>query len=234
MERGASEEICAFAKKSEIARKSCGESAQRFTFLMKFRFKSLFSLWQWYFQWWWSQIIIITVAGHRHIIVDSACNALYVFPDKTLRRQSENQSPRWCYQTKEKGIFSRPILNKSLKKGDIRCIWSLLASRLWHCDINPDTAPPPPLCPGWVVYLGTQKLHQTESCVSAKPFILLGHKVIFCHSFPWHYFNNLVILIIAILQSHHDLGWFNNFCQLTLPVLHEIRYSGLTLIYGFF
>ena len=178
MERGASEEICAFAKKSEIARKSCGESAQRFTFLMKFRFKSLFSLWQWYFQWW--QIIIITVAGHRHIIVDSACNALYMFPDKTLRRQSENQSPRWCYQTKEKGIFSRPILNKSLKKGDIRCIWSLLASRLWHCDINPDTA----ACPGWVVYLGTQKLHQTESCVSAKPFILLGHKVIFCHSFP--------------------------------------------------
>ena len=143
MERGASEEICAFAKKSEIARKSCGESAQRFTFLMKFRFKSLFSLWQWYFQWRWWQIIIITVAGHRHIIVDSACNALYVFPDKTLRTQSENQSPRWCYQTKEKGIFSRPILNKSLKKGDIRCIWSLLASRLWHCDINPDTAAPP-------------------------------------------------------------------------------------------
>ena len=105
MERGASEEICAFAKKSEIARKSCGESAQRFTFLMKFRFKSLFSLWQWYFQWWWWQIIIITVAGHRHIIVDSACNALYVFPDKTLRAQSENQSPRWCYQTKEKRDF---------------------------------------------------------------------------------------------------------------------------------
>ena len=40
------------------------------------------------------------------IPLDSACNALYVFPDKTLRAQSENQSPRWCYQTKEKKYFS--------------------------------------------------------------------------------------------------------------------------------
>ena len=164
MERGASEEICAFAKKSEIARKSCGESAQRFTFLMKFRFKSLFSLWQWYFQWWWWQIIIITVAGHRHIIVDSACNALYVFSDKTLRTQSENQSPRWCYQTKEKGIFSRPILNKSLKKGDIRCIWSLLASRLWHCDINPDTAVPSVLAE-WYIW-------EHKNCIRPTPLYL--------------------------------------------------------------
>ena len=41
------------------------------------------------------------------IPLDSACNALYVFPDKTLRAQSENQSPRWCYQTKEKRYFFR-------------------------------------------------------------------------------------------------------------------------------
>ena len=41
------------------------------------------------------------------VLLDSACNALYVFPDKTLRAQSENQSPRWCYQTKEKRDFFR-------------------------------------------------------------------------------------------------------------------------------
>ena len=52
-------------------------------------------------------IIIKTIGDHgRHFITDSACNALYVFPDKTLRAQSENQSPRWCYQTeKEKRDF---------------------------------------------------------------------------------------------------------------------------------
>ena len=54
-------------------------------------------------------IIIKTIGDHgRHFITDSACNALYVFPDKTLRAQSENQSPRWCYQTeKEKRDFFR-------------------------------------------------------------------------------------------------------------------------------
>ena len=36
-----------------------------------------------------------TIHDHdHHFITDSACNALYVFSDKTLRAQSENQSPR--------------------------------------------------------------------------------------------------------------------------------------------
>ena len=45
----------------------------------------------------WIRIIFIMITigdQDRHFILDSACNALYVFSDKTLRAQSENQSPR--------------------------------------------------------------------------------------------------------------------------------------------
>ena len=67
------------------------------------------------------------------ILLDSACNALYVFPDKTLRAQSENQSPRWCYQTKEKRDFFQIENLKGKKSGRKHIIKAYLLYRRKIC-----------------------------------------------------------------------------------------------------
>ena len=121
-------------------------------------------------------IIIKTIGDHgRHFITDSACNALYVFPDKTLRAQSENQSPRWCYQTeKEKrDFFEAESFRFFFGKKYTWLIHSrfypvILSVRSLYCDINPDTTgstQSPPVQAEWCIW-------EHKNCIRPTPLYL--------------------------------------------------------------
>ena len=150
----------------------------------------------------------------RHFILDSACNALYVFPDKTLRAQSENQSPRWCYQTEEKRDFFEAESSQQNweKRIHPRCSPGFIQSS-WQADHDIVTliliqlVPLSPPCPGWVVYLGTQKLHQTDSLVSA------NLSYYFCQTIVIVSYNQVTNLMSMSYYCHVLIvsrPWFNN------------------------
>ena len=151
----------------------------------------------------------------RHFILDSACNALYVFPDKTLRAQSENQSPRWCYQTEEKrDFFEAESSQKNWEKRiHPRCSPGFIQSS-WQADHDIVTLiliqlvllSPPSVPAEWYIW-------EHKNCIRPTPLYLQTFHTIFAKQLSLFRIIKLQILMSMSYYCHILIvsrPWFNN------------------------